>query len=193
VRLRRRPSLTTLSHRSDSFPSFPPRATFRQGKWPMHEPTRSFPVLAQLPLLRRPIRPITSPRTRASQLHPQSKRSDNSNRDIRKDQSLYEAYYQQLTISESRITNKPNFNRMSLTINNLRSCFEKTINGHLLRTESQRSSNVTKDAKSRLPTSGERQTSPASTAGIALRSRKGSAGCRRPRGAAPAGGQQSTR
>src|ERR1700722_3834311 len=64
-----------LSHRSDSFPSFPPRATFSQGEWPMHEPTRSFPVLAQLPLLSRTFRPITSPRTRAYQLHPQSKRT----------------------------------------------------------------------------------------------------------------------
>ena len=39
----------------------------------MPEPTTCFPVLAQLPLLRRFVRSKISPRIRASQPHPQSK------------------------------------------------------------------------------------------------------------------------
>jgi len=72
--------------------------------------------------LRRPARSKISPRTRASQTHPRTeKEQKNSNRGICKDQNPYEVYYQQLGISESRITNKPNSNRMRLITNSLRS------------------------------------------------------------------------
>jgi hypothetical protein len=41
----------------------------------MPEPTISFPLLAQLPILRHPAQPKISHRTRSSHIQPQSKRS----------------------------------------------------------------------------------------------------------------------